>query len=318
MKYKQLQDIEIPTIVLGTWSWGTGLVGGNNVFGNHLQESDLRPVYDKAIEVGLTAFDTAPVYGMGAAETILGKFIQDTQNVFISTKFMPFWLQPRNTMKKSLEGSLSRLHIGSADIFWIHVPRNVKKWTTELIPLLRAKKCRYVGVSNHNLEEIVLAKKILEEAGFCLAAIQNHFSLLYLTCIDNGILQFCKENQIAFFSYMVLEQGALTSRYNKENPFPKNTRRAKAFPPSTLAKIEPLITYMKELSYKYTVDVAEIATAYALCKGTIPIVGVTKTHHIESAIKSIDITLTQEEISTLESTARMTNVKIKGFWEQRM
>lgn len=317
MKYIKIKEDTIPVVMLGTWSWGTGVVGGNTIFGNNLHLKDLQSVYNKAIEEGLYAFDSAPVYGGGDAENILGTLMQEDK-VFVSTKFMPFWLQPKQTMKRSLEKSLTRLKKPKVDIFWIHVPRNVKKWTTELIPLMKENKIKYAGVSNHNLQQIKQAKQILEEAGLELAAVQNHFSLLYLNCDDNGILDWCHQNDILFFSYMVLEQGALTSRYNKEHPFPKNTRRAKAFPPKTLVQIEPLINQLKELAIKYKVDVADIATAYAINKKTIPIIGVTKTHHIESIIRAIEVELLPEEIAILESTARQTLVTVKGFWEKRM
>lgn len=318
METKQILDLKLPMAMLGTWSWGTGIVGGNTIFGNHLHEDDLRPVFDKAIENGLYAFDTAPVYGGGDAETILGTFIKEQDQIILSTKFMPFWLQPKSTMKKSLMHSLDRLQVDHIDIFWVHVPRNVKKWTTQLIPLMKAGKFKYAGVSNHNMEEILEAKRILEEAGLQLAAVQNHFSLLYQACNDNGILKWCHDHGVTFFSYMVLEQGALTSRYNKDNPFPKNTRRSKAFPIKTLTKIEPLLSLLKEIACKYGVDVAEIATAYAINKGTTPIIGVTKTHHIDSIVKASKIILLNEEITALESMAKMIHISKKGFWEKNM
>lgn len=317
MKEIEITDIPLPPVMLGTWSWGTGFVGGNTIFGNSLGIEEVKPVYDKAIANGLFAFDTAPIYGAGASETLLGQCMQEKQ-VLISTKFMPFWLQPKNRMKKSLEESLERLHLQQVDIFWIHVPRNVKKWTRELIPLMKAHKIKYAGVSNHNLQEIIQAKKILEEAGLQLTAVQNHFSLLYLACHDNGILKWCHKNNILFFSYMVLEQGALTSKYNKEHPFPKNTRRAKAFSKKTLKKIEPLIHTLQSIADKYCVEVSDIAIAYAINKQTIPIIGVTKTHHIDSIIRAKKITLLPEEIVLLENVAKDTKVNIKGFWEKRM
>lgn len=76
MKYVMIKNKKIPAIALGTWSWGTGFNGGNKVFGNNYHEEDLRPVFKKAIEQGFILWDTAPVYGMGASETILGNFIK--------------------------------------------------------------------------------------------------------------------------------------------------------------------------------------------------------------------------------------------------
>lgn len=78
-------------IALGAWSWGTGAAGGDQVFGNHLFEAELRPVFDKAMECGLNLWDTAAVYGEGSSERILGNFIKDVrrEDVIISTKFTP-------------------------------------------------------------------------------------------------------------------------------------------------------------------------------------------------------------------------------------
>ncbi len=61
----------MPKIALGAWSWGAGAAGGDQVFGNHLFEDDLRPVFDKALECGMTLWDTAAVYGEGTSERIL-------------------------------------------------------------------------------------------------------------------------------------------------------------------------------------------------------------------------------------------------------
>ena len=65
---------KFPKIALGTWSWGVGAVGGDRVFGNHLGETELKEVFDAAMEAGLNLWDTATVYGMGASEDILGAF----------------------------------------------------------------------------------------------------------------------------------------------------------------------------------------------------------------------------------------------------
>ena len=81
----------VPKIALGAWSWGAGAAGGDQVFGSHLFEDDLRPVFDKAMECGLTLWDTAAVYGEGTSERILGSFVKDVsrEQVIISTKFTP-------------------------------------------------------------------------------------------------------------------------------------------------------------------------------------------------------------------------------------
>ena len=314
MKYIDFQDIKIPAIVLGTWSWGTGLNGGNAIFGNNYQAKDLKPVYDKAVESGFTLWDTAFVYAMGSSEKILGSFIKNNKDIIVSTKFTPLGIFDA-PVEKSLNKSCLNLNRKAIDIYFIHRPQNVKKWTTQLIPLMKNKKIKYAGVSNHNLAEIKEAKSILESAGLKLSCIQNHYSLVFRVSERNGILDFCKKNNITFFSYMTLEQGALTGRYNSKNPFKPGSRRAGAFTPDVLNKIEGLKNKLKQIGDKHGADEAQIAMAWAIAKGTIPVIGVTKESHVQGALGALNITLEDGDINVLEKAASETGVEIKGSWE---
>lgn len=74
----------MPKIALGAWSWGAGAAGGDQVFGNHLFEEELKPVFEKAIECGLNLWDTAAVYGEGTSERILGIFVKDVRGTALS------------------------------------------------------------------------------------------------------------------------------------------------------------------------------------------------------------------------------------------
>ncbi|USL27470.1 aldo/keto reductase [Priestia megaterium] len=319
MKLVKLHNENIPPIVLGTWSWGTGAHGGDAVFGNHLTETDLKPVFDVAMDAGFNLWDTAAVYGMNASENILGSFIKGREDVLISTKFTPQMAEDNdNAVEELLDGSLNRLGVDHADIYWIHNPADVKRWTPKLISLMKNGKVKHIGVSNHNLDEIKLASSILAEEGLKISAVQNHYSLLYRSSEEAGIIDYCNENNIVFFSYMVLEQGALTDKYNKKNPLPNGTRRGEAFNPAVLTKIESLIQVMRETGSKHNASTAQIATAWSIAKGTVPIIGVTKTSHIEDAIKSAKINLTVEEILELEEAAKETDVEVRGAWEKSM
>ncbi len=318
MKYTMLGTTKIPQIAVGTWSWGTGLIGGNQIFGNHLQQTDLKPVFERAVQAGFTLWDTAPVYGMGAAETILGNLAPHDSQILLSTKFMPLGVQPRSAMGRSLEKSLHRLGADHADLFWVHTPRNVTKWTTELIPLMREGKFRYAGVSNHSLAQIRQAEAILRQAGLRLAAVQNHYSLLYRAPETTGILEWCRAHHVVFFSYLVLEQGALTSRYTPEHPLPRHTRRGRAFPPMVLKRLGGLQALMTQIGQAHGADAAQVAIAWAIAKGTVPIVGITKPHHVTSEAQAAELCLSREEIAQLEQEADSTHVAVRGFWEPPM
>ncbi|MDG0813989.1 aldo/keto reductase [Cohnella rhizosphaerae] len=315
MKKVKLQNEWIPSIALGTWSWGTGQGGGDAIFGNDLSAAQLKPVFDAAMQAGLYLWDTAPVYGMGASESILGELSKGRDDVLLSTKFNPRIGGP---VEDSLNSSLERLGADHMDIYWIHNPLDVKRWTPALIPLMKSGKVKYAGVSNHNLEEIKLAQSILAEEGLRISAVQNHYSLLYRSSEEAGIIDYCNENNIVFFSYMVLEQGALTDKYNVKNPLPGGTRRGEAFNEDVLARLEDLIHVMKEIGDKHHATSAQVAIAWAIAKGTVPIIGVTRTVQIADAAKAAEIVLTAQEIHDLEAAAKDTGIVIKGEWEKPM
>ncbi|MDE6669296.1 MAG: aldo/keto reductase [Muribaculaceae bacterium] len=312
--------MKLPSIALGTWSWGSGMAGGDQVFGNHTDAESLKSVFDAAYKAGLTMWDTATVYGMGASEDILGGFIKDypRDNFIISTKFTP-QIAPdtESPVLTMAEESCKRLHTDYIDIYWIHNPADVERWTPGLIALLKSGIVKRVGVSNHNLEQIKRADEILRGAGFRVSAVQNHFSLLYRSSEKAGILDYCKENDIDFFAYMTLEQGALSGKYGTANPMPEGSGRAMTYNP-ILPKLDALINEMKKIGEAHNASVSQIAIAYAINKGTYPIIGVTKPRHVEEAATATKIKLSKEEIETLESLAAATGVDTKGSWENPM
>jgi len=321
MKTTKIQEIDVPKVALGTWSWGFGgIAGGDSIFGNKLGKDELKPVFDRAMDLGLKLWDTATVYASGQSETILGEFVKDRRDAIISTKFTPELAEGRgdNAIFEFLDESLERLNKKVIDIYWIHNTKDMEEWAPKLVDVLKSGKVKKVGVSNHNLEQIKYVNNLLKEAGFQLHAIQNHFSLFYRTIETTGILDYCKENNIVVFSYMVLEQGALSGKYTKENPLPAGTRRGEAFPPETLAKLEPLFYEMKILGGKYLATIPEIATAWAIAKGTIPIIGVTKPNQVDDAKRAASVELSDEDVELMDRVAISTGVTVKGEWESSM
>jgi aryl-alcohol dehydrogenase-like predicted oxidoreductase len=309
-----------PLIALGTWSWGTGVAGGDQVFGNHLNVENLRPVFDAAMKAGLNLWDSAAVYGMGSSESILGEFVKQypREDVILSTKFTPQIASTSdNAVAEMLNDSFKRLGTDYMDIYWIHNPADVRKWTPELIPLLKKGKVRLAGVSNHNLEEIKLANSILAKEGFKISAVQNHYSLLYRSSEKAGILDYCKENDITFFAYMVLEQGALSGKYDTKHPLPEGSARADTYN-KVLSQLENLTNVMKEIGKSRNASVAQVAIAWAIAKNTLPIIGVTKASQVADAVHASKITLTVQEIGKIEALAAKTGVDTRGSWEKPM
>ncbi|AQQ30451.1 aldo/keto reductase [Burkholderia orbicola] len=309
-----------PTIALGTWAWGDSGEAGNGYFGSSLTRAGLEAVADKAHAAGFSFWDTAMVYGMGRSETVLGEVLKRfaRSDYRLSTKFTP---QAAGTgadpVADMLEQSLARLGTDYVDLYWIHNPADVARWTPHLVPLLESGKIKHVGVSNHNLGEIEQADRILREAGFRVEAIQNHYSLLYRDSERAGILDYCRDRGIPFFAYMVLEQGALSGKYGPAHPLPEGSNRAQTYN-RMLPRLKALTDALAAIGRKRGAAAPDVATAWALAKGTTPIVGVTRPDHVDGLARASRITLAADEIAELEALADAADVNTRGWWEHEM
>ena len=311
MKSKQL-----PKIALGAWAWGN-----DGTFGGKLTDADLRPVFDAAMKAGLNLWDTAYAYGMGTSEKILGEFLRTVprDSYLISDKFTPQCADPNaeNAVVALYETSAKLLGTDYMDIYWIHNPVGAPEWTRKLIPLAKTGKIGRIGLSNHNLAEIREAAAILGAEGLMIAAIQNHYSLLNRSSETSGILDYCRENDITFFSYMVLEQGALSGKYDTRHPFPADSDRGAVYNPM-LPQLEKLNTGLKEIADRHGVAIAQLPVAWAIAKGTLPIIGVTKVYQVEDAAKAAALELSADEIETMERLASETPLNVIRYWEKEM
>ena len=208
---------KLPRIAFGTWAWGN-----DGTFGPALDEEALRPVFDAAMQEGTVLWDTAYVYGMGESEKLLGRFLRHVPRdaYMISDKFTPQCANAdaENPVSEMFEISAHLLGSEQMDYYWIHNPLDAPRWVKKIIPLAKAGKIGKIGLSNHSLAQIHEAQQILAEAGLAVGAVQNHFSLLNRSSAQSGILNYCHSQGIPFFSYMVLEQGALSGSLMRRIP----------------------------------------------------------------------------------------------------
>ena len=305
----------LPKIALGAWAWGN-----DGTFGGDLSAETLKPIFDCAMKNGLNLWDTAYAYGMGTSEKVLAGFLKGLprEDYLVSDKFTPQCANGKPTaMADMIEMQLGLMELDRFDIYWIHNVWNAPHWTEELAKYFEGKEKPLLGVSNHNLAEIKQADEILRAHGLKLSAVQNHYSLLNRSSEDSGILDYCKENGVTFFSYMVLEQGALSGKYDTKHTMPEGSDRAATYNPM-LPQIEKLNAELKTLADKYGVEIAQIPVAWAIAKGTLPIIGVTKVKHVEDAAKAAAITLTADEIAHLEEVADTLGLNMIRFWEKEM
>ena len=306
---------KLPKVALGAWAWGM-----DGTFGDKYTVESLKPVYETAMQHGLNLWDTAYAYGMGTSEDLLGALIKDTdkEDLIISTKFTPQCVDGSDDpMQHMIDGSKQRLGLDVIDVYWIHNPMDVEKYTPMIAPLYNSGQIRQVGLSNHSLAEIKRAEEILAPYGVKVDAIQNHYSLLNRSSEDSGIMDYCRTKGMDFYAYMVLEQGALSGKYSSENPLPAGSDRATIYNPM-MKQIDELLAVVKGIADAHDATVAQICTAWVIGKGALPLIGVTKVSQVEDAVKAASIQLSDAEVKLMEETADQLGLSTIRDWEKEM
>ena len=312
-----MANITLPKIALGAWAWGN-----DGTFGSGIAEDELKPIFDAAMDAGLNLWDTAYAYGMGTSEKVLAGFLKGLprESYLVSDKLTPQCLNASaaDPVAEMHNMQLDLMGLDRFDIYWVHNTSEAPRWTRALAEFFEGRDdAPMIGVSNHNLAEIKEADAILREHGLRLGAVQNHLSLINRSSIDSGILDWCKENDVVFFSYMVLEQGALSGKYDTKHPMPEGSARAATYNP-VLDKLEVLNAKLAEVAAAHGVGVAQVPVAWAIAKGTLPIVGVTKERHVADAAAAAAVALTDAEVAELEELADSLGINAIRFWEKVM
>ncbi len=312
-----MAETNLPKIALGAWAWGN-----DGTFGSGIDSAELRPIFDAAMDAGLNLWDTAYAYGMGTSERALAGLLEGLprDSYLVSDKLTPQCLDASaaDPVAAMHDMQLELMGLDRFDIYWVHNVSEAPRWTRALAEFFEGRDdAPVIGVSNHNLAEIKEADAILREHGLRLGAVQNHLSLVNRSSIDSGILDWCRENDVTFFSYMVLEQGALSGKYDTAHPMPEGSARAAAYNP-VLDKLEVLNARLAEVAEAHGVGVAQVPVAWAIAKGTLPIVGVTKASHVADAAAAAAVELTDAEVAGLEELADTLGINAIRFWEKVM
>jgi aryl-alcohol dehydrogenase-like predicted oxidoreductase len=217
--------IEISVIGLGTWAMGKRSWG-------RVDDADSSSAIRKSLDLGINLIDTAPVYGFGHSERVVGLAIQGLRNkAVIATKCGLAWDEASgriwNDGSKAgviaqTEGSLKRLGVDWIDLMQVHWPdpiRPVAETMAALVQLREQGKIRAIGLSNYSVEQMRAAL----ECG-PVHSLQPPYSLLNRE-IENEILPFCRQQGIAVLAYSPMAKGILTGKYEKEATFSEDDVR---------------------------------------------------------------------------------------------
>ncbi|HOC35181.1 MAG TPA: aldo/keto reductase [Ruminococcus flavefaciens] len=294
--------------VIGTNSWG-GKVYGKAIRGSYVENSVIKDAMREAEKQGLMIYDLARDYGLGKAQKMFGRFAEEIgkDQVIISAKYTPLTHYKRNCVRKSLEKDLADFGRSYVDIYWLHLPTDIEQHLAEIIELYKEGKIRNIGVSNFTLEECRLSKQILDKAGIPLYGVQNHYSLISREWEKNGLLDWCRENGVSFWAWAVLEEGMLTdprvkSKFSLMKFFMNRQKR----------KMHELYRVMIAVAKRHDISVAQVAEAYCVNKGVVPICGCRKPNQVKELAEAVGVKLTSGEIRKLEEAADHSGAKVLG------
>jgi len=198
MRYETIHGLQIPKVGFGTWN-----IGGGN-FANPSMDSKSLAALRSALELGYTHFDTAEVYANGHAEELIGRAVRDANadrsKLFITSKVDPRHLHHDHVLK-ACENSLRRLKMDYLDLYLIHWPNPIitlEDAFRGLNQLVKEGKVRHLGVSNFRLRLLEKAKAACETP---LLTDQVPYRLPDRTYADNGVLEYCQQNEILLTAY---------------------------------------------------------------------------------------------------------------------
>ncbi len=297
-------ETEISVITLGTWA-----IGGSH-WGPYDEENALSAI-ETALENGINAIDTAPVYGDGHAEELIGKAIQGKRDkVFLATKcgldiYMRKYerdLSPAY-IERDLSGSLRRLRTDHIDLYQCHWPDPGTPFEETMAALLRFKeqgKVLHIGVSNFNETEFRGAMEHGE-----IFSLQSHYSLLE-RAVEKDLLPICVENDINVFPYGCLGAGMLTGKYRECHKFSKGDARSffyRFFKPKYWSKVRRLVDTVEGIAEQKGAPPGAVALSWLLKQPGIKsvIVGARSAGQVMDNISRVPIDLTGDDLQLLDA-----------------
>lgn len=312
MKYITLgnSNLKVSKVCLGCMGFGNGESGMHSWT---LNEQDSREIIKYALDQGINFFDTAMGYSQGTSEEFLGRAIKDyakREDVVIATKFIPRskeemdqGITGQQHVKNCLEASLKRLDMDYVDLYILHMWDHhtpIVDILDGLHQVIEEGKVRYIGISNCFAYQIAKANEIAKAKGYQpFISMQGHYNLIFRE-EEREMLRYCKEENIAMTPYSALASGRLAKRPEESSKRMEQDAYARGKYDATQIQDRKIIDRVIELADKKGISMSEVALAWLMKKVASPIIGATKKHHIDGAIKAMDVTLSDQEMAYLE------------------
>lgn len=318
--------IRLSALGLGAWAIG----GGGYQYGwGEQDDKDSIATIHRAVELGINWIDTAPVYGLGHSETVVGQAIKGLRDkIVISTKCGFRWDEnkkifnrlKKESIKTEVEESLKRLNIDVIDLYMIHKPRpeeDIEEAWGVLAGLVKEGKVRYAGVSSFSVEQLKRIQPVHP-----VAFLQPGYSMLDPS-IEEEILGYCAANHIGVIVYSPMYSGLLTGKFTKEKadhlPEDDFRRLLDNFKDPYLSANLQLVERLRPIAQRNNRTAAQLAVAWVLRRTevTSAIVGARKPSQIEETAPAGDWVLSEEDKTGIEQIlkeqhARLNELKAEG------
>jgi aryl-alcohol dehydrogenase-like predicted oxidoreductase len=291
---------KISRIGLGTWQFGSREWGYGSEY-----EARCHGIVGRALELGITLFDTAEIYGFGRSETLLGAALGDDRaSVYIASKVLPL-LPVSAVVQQRAVASAARLGVRTIDLYQVHQANPVVHDGTTMAGMRRLQATGLVGdvgVSNYSLKRWKAAEKAL---GSPVLSNQVSYSIVNRAPEDD-LVPYARANDRLVIAYSPLSQGWVSGRYTADNP-PSGGVRAMnpLFLPVNFERGAGLLAALREVADAHDATSSQIALAYLLHDpAVVAIPGASSEKQVEKNAEAGDIVLADDEYSALARAAR--------------
>ncbi|MCW2263730.1 MULTISPECIES: aldo/keto reductase [Sphingobacterium] len=303
------QGLIVPAVGLGCMGM-TDMLGGN-MYGKAVESDSISTIH-RSLELGGNFLDTADLYGPLINEQLVGKATRSNrQNYIIATKF-GFEIDDHNQLtwqfngskayvKKAVERSLKNLNTDYIDLYYLHrLDKNtpIEETVEAMAELVKEGKVKYIGLS-----EVSSATIRRAQAVYPLTAVQTEYSLFERSIEETDVKATLAELGIGLVAYSPLGRGFLSGQFKKTEDFPKNDfrRTSPKYMSDQLKKNVELLEEIEKMASEKGVTSTQLALAWTISKGAIPIPGTKRVKYVEQNISATYLELSTDDLIRLES-----------------
>jgi len=301
-------DLELTTVGLGTWA-----MGGPWLYGWGPQDDgEAISAVLAALDMGINWIDTAPIYGLGHSEELVGKALKQTsQKPLIATKCGLLWNEQdqripcvkAKSIREECHRSLKKLGVEVLDLYQMHWPQpdeDIEEGWEEMAKLAEEGKVRYIGVSNYDVEQMQRIRKIAP-----VASLQPPYSMLHRE-VEDEVLSYCTENKIGVVAYSPMQRGLLTGKFSRERlaalPLDDHRRKNPDFQEPQFTATLQFVDELRPIAERSGRTLAQLAISWVLRRPevTAAIVGARRPEQIAETFDASNWDLSREDIDEIE------------------